>query len=239
MNKPPTVLAVFAHPDDEAWVCGGTLAALSSRGVRTVLVTFTRGEKSTQIGSPKLTARVLAARRLRELRHSASILGIRTIHALKYPDGGLDRVKPSRLDEILQYYLNRYKPAAVFTFARDGLTGHSDHQVVARLVRRIRRQLSTGLRAKCDFVFFSYPNTVRRRLNIQLIEQRQRLRRVDTRQFVEKKLRAIFCHQSQVLTLARIQRYDPDALRKLFSYEYVALYYRHGKKIAPDIVGLI
>ena len=42
-NRPSTVLAVFAHPDDEVFRCGGTLALLTRRGVRVQTLTATRG----------------------------------------------------------------------------------------------------------------------------------------------------------------------------------------------------
>ena len=43
-----TVLAIFAHPDDESLACGGTLARLSDAGARVVLMCASRGER----GSP-------------------------------------------------------------------------------------------------------------------------------------------------------------------------------------------
>lgn len=46
------LLAVFAHPDDESFICGGTLAKYASAGVEITLVSATRGEMGRRMGNP-------------------------------------------------------------------------------------------------------------------------------------------------------------------------------------------
>ncbi len=46
------LLAVFAHPDDETFICGGTLAKYASEGVEIALVSATRGEMGRRMGNP-------------------------------------------------------------------------------------------------------------------------------------------------------------------------------------------
>src|SRR5215207_2399139 len=90
--SPPTLLAVFAHPDDESYVCGGTLARYAAAGVRVVLLCATRGEAG-EIADPALAARdELPAMREAELRAAAERLGIVEIHLLDYQDGTLPAV---------------------------------------------------------------------------------------------------------------------------------------------------
>ncbi len=74
-----TLLAVHAHPDDEAFSMGGTLARLAAENVRTVLVCATRGEVG-EIHDPDLDPEEakerLGAIREQELRRACEVLNI-------------------------------------------------------------------------------------------------------------------------------------------------------------------
>jgi len=120
-----TVLAVFAHPDDEALACGGTLARLADAGARVVLVCASRGERGP-LSDPALApdGDVGSVRAL-ELAASAAALGIAEVLLLTHPDGAL-RWARTLADEIAQL-LARYRPGAVVTFDSDGLYWHTDH----------------------------------------------------------------------------------------------------------------
>src|SRR5437868_15019828 len=88
-GPPATLLAVFAHPDDESYLCGGTLARYAAAGVRVVLVCATRGEAG-EIADPAVaTADTLPAAREVELRVAADLLGIAEVHLPDYRDGAL------------------------------------------------------------------------------------------------------------------------------------------------------
>src|SRR5215467_4427672 len=82
-----TILAIFAHPDDESLACGGTLARLADAGARVVLMCGSRGE-SGSISDPALVADGdLGAVRTHELREAAAVLGITEVIVLSHPDG--------------------------------------------------------------------------------------------------------------------------------------------------------
>jgi len=122
-----TVLAVFAHPDDESLACGGTLARLADAGARVVLICGSRGE-SGSVSDPSLVASEdLGAVRTRELTDAARVLGITDLIVLAHPDGDL------RWDDVPEFHqeivntIASYKPDAVITFAEDGLYWHLDH----------------------------------------------------------------------------------------------------------------
>jgi N-acetyl-1-D-myo-inositol-2-amino-2-deoxy-alpha-D-glucopyranoside deacetylase len=74
-TRPLTVLAVYAHPDDEIFHGGGMLAHLSARGVRVVLACATRGEAGKPHASVQRVAD-LGSLRAEELRQSCEHLGI-------------------------------------------------------------------------------------------------------------------------------------------------------------------
>src|SRR5438445_9212184 len=93
-TEPLTLMAVHAHPDDEAIGTGGILARYSSEGIRTVLVTCTNGELGDAPGGIKPDAgehdsKEVVAARLEELRTSADILGVSHLELLGYHDSGM------------------------------------------------------------------------------------------------------------------------------------------------------
>src|SRR5207302_4809331 len=87
-----TLLAVFAHPDDESYICGGTLARYAAAGVRVVLVCATRGEAGEISDARLASPDTLAAVREAELQAAARVLGLAEVHHLDYRDGVLDDV---------------------------------------------------------------------------------------------------------------------------------------------------
>lgn len=122
-----TVLAVFAHPDDESLACGGTLARLADAGVNVVLLCASRGERGS-ISDPHLVPDGnLAAARTRELMDAAAALGIADVVITDHPDGDLRWARVPELHRDIVGLVERHQPAAVITFAEDGLYWHLDH----------------------------------------------------------------------------------------------------------------
>jgi LmbE family N-acetylglucosaminyl deacetylase len=122
-----TVLAVFAHPDDESLACGGTLARLSDAGARTVLLCATRGEKGLVTDQALVRNEDLASVRTHELHEAARILGISEVLLFEHPDGDLRWADVPQLHVEIVLAIERYRPDTVITFAEDGLYWHLDH----------------------------------------------------------------------------------------------------------------
>jgi LmbE family N-acetylglucosaminyl deacetylase len=122
-----TVLAIFAHPDDESLACGGTLARLADAGARIVLMCASRGEAGS-ISDPALVPDGdLGRARERELREAAAILGVAEVIVMNHPDGDLRWDHVPELHREIVDTIRRYRPEAVITFAEDGLYWHLDH----------------------------------------------------------------------------------------------------------------
>src|SRR5215468_8832922 len=95
----PRLMAVLAHPDDECLGVGGTLAKYASEGVEVFLLTATRGDAGRYYGHRRGEGEhpgpaALGAIRETELRAAASVLGLREVSLLDYPDQHLDRAVP-------------------------------------------------------------------------------------------------------------------------------------------------
>jgi N-acetyl-1-D-myo-inositol-2-amino-2-deoxy-alpha-D-glucopyranoside deacetylase len=118
----PTVLAVFAHPDDESYLCGGTLARYAAAGGRVVLVCATRGEAGD----------TLPAVREAELHAAAAALGIAEVHLLDFCDGTLMDVPFLDGVEQVAALMAAARPTVVLTFGPEGVYGHPDHVAVHR-----------------------------------------------------------------------------------------------------------
>jgi LmbE family N-acetylglucosaminyl deacetylase len=120
-----TVVAVFAHPDDESIACGGTLARLAEEGAHVVLLCASRGERGSA-DRPDVNA-LIAQARAKELIDAATILGIAEVLLFDHPDGNLRWAHVSELHAQITMTLRHYRPDAVITFGEDGLYWHLDH----------------------------------------------------------------------------------------------------------------
>jgi LmbE family N-acetylglucosaminyl deacetylase len=125
-------MAFFAHPDDEAFGTGGTLAKYASQGCDVYLVTATRGEAG-QIVVPDLTTPAnLPYVRERELRCACEIYGTHPPRFLDYPDGLLPIIHQGQAVGKLVRIIRELRPQVLITFGPDGIYGHYDHIAVSR-----------------------------------------------------------------------------------------------------------
>jgi LmbE family N-acetylglucosaminyl deacetylase len=122
-----TVLAVFAHPDDESLACGGTLARLADAGVRVVLMCASQGEAGSVSDSSLVPDGDLGGVRTRELRDAAAVLGIAEVIVLDHSDGNLRWKDSPQFENEIVDTVRRYQVDAVITFDEDGLYWHIDH----------------------------------------------------------------------------------------------------------------
>ncbi|WP_299027251.1 PIG-L deacetylase family protein [uncultured Thermanaerothrix sp.] len=142
MNKAmdkPRLLAVLAHPDDETFGIGGTLAYYARRGVEVFLICATRGEAGDV--SPEFLQGYgsVAERREAELRCAAGKLGLAGVYFLDYRDSGMPGSADNRhpralinapLEEVarkIAAVIRRLRPQVVVTFDPIGGYRHPDH----------------------------------------------------------------------------------------------------------------
>ena len=125
-----SILFVFAHPDDESHWGSGVAARYHDEGVRTVLVTATRGERGTTGGL--CAAEELAAVREQELRDASRILKFDALEILPYRDKQLSEAPIEEVQRSLVATIRRERPAIVVTFDPHGLTFHTDHLAISR-----------------------------------------------------------------------------------------------------------
>lgn len=124
---------VFAHPDDETFAVGGTLAKLAASGDRIDVFCATDGDAGKTSGIPVSSRAELGARRRAELTAASSVLGIGSLTTPGHPDGGLRDVDQDRLIGEIVLFLRRCRPEIVLTFGPEGApTQHRDHRAISR-----------------------------------------------------------------------------------------------------------
>jgi LmbE family N-acetylglucosaminyl deacetylase len=126
------LLAVFAHPDDEAFGMGGTLTKYAAQGHDVHLATATRGEAG-EIAEPDMAIKAnLPEVREQELRCACDIYGIHSPHFLGFQDGQLTVVHQGQGVSKVVRLLREIRPHVVVTFGPEGIYGHYDHVAVHR-----------------------------------------------------------------------------------------------------------
>ncbi len=125
-----TILAVTAHPDDESFIFGGTLAVHARAGGRAGLLCLTDGQVGRTGG---LCAQAELGRvRREELRRAAKVLGIPHLFTPGLMDGGLDALTDDGGARIVWDYAARFGADVLLTFGPDGASGHLDHKAAYR-----------------------------------------------------------------------------------------------------------
>jgi len=233
-----TVLVVFAHPDDESLSCGGTIARLSDAGVKVVLLCASRGERGS-VSDPSLVPDGDLARvRTQELYDAAAILGISDVIVLDHRDGNLRWQDVPELHGEIVELVQRHRPAAVITFAEDGLYWHLDHIGVHE--RTYTAMLSLGADAP-PLYYVTMPKGI-----MSEVLQAARAHAgdvpdtsfwgivpdafgagalpatltIDVRDWVPRKLAALRCHRTQFGPRHPILRITDDQARRWLGVEY-------------------
>jgi LmbE family N-acetylglucosaminyl deacetylase len=163
MTENLTLMAVHAHPDDEASSTGGVLARYADEGIRTVIVTCTNGEFGDTPGGIKPGAEghdetEVAEIRLAELRESVKILGVTNLELLGYHDSGMPDWEYRERDDAfcnvpeadvaarIGALIERYRPQVVITYDDEGAYQHPDHVHASRAAQAA--VAATGIPAK-------------------------------------------------------------------------------------------
>src|SRR5678815_3486820 len=149
------IVAVFAHPDDER-IVGPLLSKLARQGRETHLVIATDGAKGIRDFAKIPAGPELAAARAKEASCAATRLGVRQLHLVGLPDGGLALFDElGKLRTKLIAIIDSLKPAAIITFGPEGGTGHPDHRLVGDVATQIVQ--GDARYANVDLLYASLP----------------------------------------------------------------------------------
>ena len=135
-NMNPTILAVFAHPDDDALSCMGTLARFAQEQYQVHVLTLTAGEQSnTSVDMVRLA----------EATSVAQLVGYSLIQQ-SLPDGKLEY--NVTVVSLIEQYIRQLQPQVVIThYPQNAGYGHQDHDIVASATVNAARRFPISLRA--------------------------------------------------------------------------------------------
>ncbi|MBI2611447.1 PIG-L family deacetylase [Candidatus Gottesmanbacteria bacterium] len=231
------ILAVFAHPDDETFGPGGTLARYASEGVEIHILCATKGQAGElngkfQFSNFKLKKESIVGQiREKELRKAAKILGVAKVEFLDFVDGRLCNAVYHELAAKIMTKIKKFKPDVIITLDRLGVSGHIDHMTVAmvttyaHLKTKVAKKLyylvmPANLREKRRGDYFIYFPEGYRRSNITT--------RIKYEKLWGKKKQAMLAHQSQKKDVDGIlERFEKQGWPKL---DYFILF---SHKIRP------
>ena len=138
-----TLLGIWAHPDDEAYLSAALMAQARRAGNRVVVVTATRGEHGTDDPHTWPPGR-LARHREQELLRSLEVVGVEEHRWLGYADGSLAAADATIAVAAVERLITEVAPDTIVTFGPDGMTGHPDHRTVSSWVGAAWRRSGTA-----------------------------------------------------------------------------------------------
>lgn len=198
-----SVVCIFAHPDDEAFGPGGTIANLAkTRDV--YIICATKGEKGKHKG--KAGKKGLGDMRARELGQSAKILGVKKVFFLGFRDGTLSNNLYHDIARKVEIILKKLKPDTILTYEPRGISGHLDHIAMSLISSYLFERLAfikklmqfcvldTPERRKMKYFIYFPPGY--RKLEIDFVS--------DVRSIWDTKIRAMMQHKSQIHDIERI-----------------------------------
>lgn len=156
-NQPKRILSVLAHPDDEAFGMGGTLALYAMQGVEVYLACATLGEAGDIPPDFLQSSSSSAALRESELDCSANVLALKQVFKLGFRDSGMegspdnhhpDALVARPMEEVVERIaavMRQVRPEVVLTFDPVGGYFHPDHirvhQATVLAFDRVRQEL--------------------------------------------------------------------------------------------------
>jgi N-acetylglucosamine malate deacetylase 2 len=207
------LLAVFAHPDDETFRCGGTLALLTQRGVRVQVLTATRGQAGSRGNPPLCVPEELPAVRENELRCACKALGILPPILLDYQDGQLSAADLEQLTVHILRVVKETRPRVMLTFGADGLSGHPDHIAIGQAAAEAFRRADDAAALYTPAVPRSLVESLGMK-QIRAVSDESIALTVDVSAVWDAKMSAIRCHRTQLRESPILEA--PESKQRLF-----------------------
>ncbi|MFC5648711.1 PIG-L family deacetylase [Paenibacillus solisilvae] len=208
------LLAVLAHPDDESFICGGTLAKYASDDVEITLVSATRGEMGRRMGNPPyLNRETMPIIREQELRQACEVLGIHRLLFLDIRDKTVEFIEPESLTARIAALMEELNPDVVLTF-HERLGGHPDHCAIGKAATAaFHRTLKS---ATLYFITFGEAMEHPERYGYT----KKDVVKIDVRQHLKTKLASFRAHRCQTEIDKWVWEEDHKALARFGGFEY-------------------
>lgn len=202
------VLCVVAHPDDESFFAGGTIAKLTKKGHEVKLITATRGEAGSTGNPPLCTQEELGSVREKELRNAAKILGISQIFFLDYIDATLEKVSITELSKKIGEIIIEENSDIIITFNKEGGSRHPDHMQINKATTHAFAAYAKNVDKHVRLYYADIPKNLLAKLEslgtlytsfgkIEGTDTDRITTTVDISETTSQKLQAFQCHKTQ------------------------------------------
>ena len=207
--KGKTVLVVGAHPDDNDFGAGATVAKATMEGAEVIYLIATTGQRGSS--DETMTPERLSDTRKKEQKAAARVLGVREVHFLSYVDGEL--IPDIRLKEQVVIHIRRFRPDIVFTmdpsffyFKDFGFVNHSDHRAIGEATLDACYPLARDLLSFPEHVKAGLsPHKVKEILLHSFVPENANFY-VDVTDTYDIKIRALSLHKSQVSDIQSLEK---------------------------------
>jgi LmbE family N-acetylglucosaminyl deacetylase len=230
--KGKTILVVGAHPDDNDFGAGATIAKATNQGAEVIYLIATTGQRGSS--DENMTPERLSDIRKKEQEEAAKVLGVREVRFLDYVDGEL--TPDIKLKEQVVINIRRYKPDITFSmdpsffYFRDyGFVNHSDHRAIGEAT------LDACFPLARDFLSFPEhakaglkPHKVKEILLYSFVPENANFY-VDVTDTFDIKINALALHKSQVPNIQNVEkrlRGRAEAAGRLAGYRYAEAFVR-------------
>ncbi|MGA7104905.1 MAG: PIG-L family deacetylase [Candidatus Deferrimicrobiaceae bacterium] len=212
------ILLLLAHPDDETFGPGGTVAKYADEGAEITLATATRGEMG-MLGDPPITDRArLGEVRSGELMCAAKLLGIGNVRFLGFLDGQLASIPRDTIVEKAVEQIRLARPHVMIGFGPGGISRHPDHMVMCSVALeafdaapdpgRFPQQMGSGVSpwAPWKLYQFEIAQEVFDAWGVPMagVPAARLTTIVDTSAYVDRKVEAFYSHRTQAKDYNRI-----------------------------------
>lgn len=194
------LLAVWAHPDDEAFGPVGTLRLAHDLGWQTAIICATRGDAGVSDLADLRLCQTLGDLREAELRCACEQIGIDQLFLWNYPDAGLRDLPPGTLLNRILPIMRDWQPQIVITFGPDGITGHPDHIAISNAAteafHQTRNEIHVDRPLRLYYVTIAPERRVEKRMG-EAPPPNPTTTMIDVSKNANVKLAALRCHASQ------------------------------------------
>ena len=230
--KGKRILLVGAHPDDNDFGAGATVAKAARQGAQVIYLIATTGQRGSS--DEAMTPERLSTIRKKEQEAAAGALGVRGVHFLEYVDGEL--LPDLRLKEQIVTYLRRHRPDFVFTmdpsfyyYKNAGFVNHSDHRAIGEATLDACYPLARDLLSFPEHASMGFsPHKVKELLLHSFVPENANFY-VDVTDTFDTKIQALSLHKSQISDISGIDKRMRDRARaagKLARCKYAEAFVR-------------
>jgi N-acetylglucosamine malate deacetylase 2 len=217
MEEKRKIVAVFAHPDDETFICGGTLAHYAKQDVHITLICATKGEMGRRMGNPPFVNReTMPLLREQELVHACRELGISDLRFLGIRDKMVEFEDENRLVQMIVSILEEVRPHVVLTF-HEKLGGHPDHCTIGKAATRAFQKTKSAA-YNPQLYFIAFEEILLEAEELGYVDEKIKV--INVKDSLYEKMLASRAHRSQSELETGLWQSDSEAIKSIRKQEY-------------------